>query len=138
MDNKIFNVNGIGKEMLLMTISLALNNHGFDFENKRPLAKAWKVHPQKGFILMWGIGSNDKSATQFPVPFADKMTTDVVWDWLQTDEAKNIPLDGWDANAEHDGSNSLGWRVYCEDWGKVDGEDYAIVAIKPAYMWYGK
>ena len=27
---------------------------------------------------------------------------------------------------------------YIEDWGHVGDDFYAIVAIKPAYMWYGK
>jgi len=36
------------------------------------------------------------------------------------------------------GDNEKGWRVYCEDWGKIDSDDYAFLAIKPAYIWYGK
>ena len=39
--------------------------------------------------------------------------------------------------ADHDGENELGWRVYTEEWGQVNG-DWHCLAIRPAYLWYGK
>lgn len=42
----------------------------------------------------------------------------------------------------HDGDNEIGWRVYCEDWGKIYTSDNrsidGVIAIKPVYLWYGK
>jgi len=46
--------------------------------------------------------------------------------------------EGWEYNAKHDGSNSTGFRIYTEDWGKVKNEGYSIGAIKHVYTWYGK
>jgi hypothetical protein len=64
----------------------------------------------------------------------------LVDNWLHGEFAKEVlkTADGWDANMDHDGSNSVGWRVYVDDWGHVANNHYAICAIKPAYMWHGK
>ena len=39
---------------------------------------------------------------------------------------------------DHDGSNSKGWRLFNEKWGKVNDEDAAICAIEPEWLWHGK
>ena len=59
-------------------------------------------------------------------------------EWLKTDEAWETKLDHWDEDCDHDGHNTKGWRVYCDDWGHVGDYRGALVAVKPAYMWHGK
>jgi len=72
------------------------------------------------------------------MPLSIDTACEIVYQWLKSDEAKTITLTGWDENADHDGSNALGWRVYVEDWGHIGSDWGAYCAIKPAYMWYGK
>jgi len=52
--------------------------------------------------------------------------------------------EGWLRQAEygpqpdHDGSNGKGWRVFNEAWGHVGGYWQALLAVQPAWAWYGK
>jgi hypothetical protein len=126
-DNRIFNVNGKGDDLLLATLWLAFRQAGYS------TAKAWRVDPVKGMILLWYATETD---TPFPAPMGADEVYHVVRQWLLSKPQAECV--GWDADADHDGSNSLGWRVYCEDWGHVGDDHYAIVAVKPAWMWYGK
>lgn len=141
-DNSVFNVNGMSREQLTLTLKLAtLREHG-----DHQTITHWKILKDKGLVLMWAKPDDDKMAQQFITPLTGEEVK-----WLHSEHidrsggankripmSKMFPMEGWDANADHDGSNEIGWRVYCEDWGHVGGELYAIVAIKPAYIWYGK
>lgn len=128
MDNRIFNVNGNAQELLSDALQLAFLQAGHDFK-----AKAFKVDKKKGLILLWS-----DEGTKFPVPLDAHAVLPIVTAWLEGDEAKTIECEGWDADADHDGNNERGWRVYVEDWGHVGDCSYAICAVKPAYMWFGK
>jgi len=134
MDNRIFNVNGRSKAQLLNTIQLALSQTSY---NANPTIIGWVIDKSKGFILLDYMSDYTKG-TKFPVPVTAETVLPIVWDWLKSEEAEKIPMEGWDANADHDGDNELGFRVYCEDWGHIGEYRNAIVAIKPAYCWYGK
>lgn len=139
MDNRVFNVNGKGKEMLQATLQLA-----FAQEGSKTTAKAYYIDPKKGMLLLW---SNEPPGVPFPAPLNADATTNVVWEWLQTNPEIEHESH-WDQDYnDSDVDTDLGWRVYCEDWGHVTiGPShsslavgrYAIVAVKPAYMWYGK
>lgn len=62
-----------------------------------------------------------------------------LWYWYNNfKEWDKLELENWDYNIKHDGSNSKGFRIYTEDWGRVNDEWYTIGAIKPVYLWYGK
>lgn len=139
MDNQIFNVNGLTKDQLTLTLKLALTDqYAKSGETGTKLVRGWRYSKSHGLILLWAIREDDKRHNVFPVPLNYSQIADIAWEWLNTQEAKLVPCEGWDANAEHDGDNEKGWRVYCEDWGHVDSDNLAIVAIKPAYLWYGK
>lgn len=135
MDNRIFNVNGRGEELLSKTLDLVMSQYASSY-NKSPIS-AWKHSKQYGLILYWFHNENDES-TPLPCDTDAKGILPIVLDYLSSDKAKEVETRGWDSNSDHDGHNKLGWRVYCEDWGKIDHSHYAICAIKPAYMWYGK
>lgn len=128
MDNRIFNVNGKGDDMLLATLKLA-----FDQEGKNTTTSGWSVDKKKGLIL-----HKYNKGNLFPMPLKADELFPIVKAWLSDAEAKTIECEGWDADMPHDGSNGLGWRVYCGDWGHIGDNHYAFLAIKPAYMWYGK
>jgi hypothetical protein len=127
-DNAIFNVNGVGLERLKKTLSLALENN---------TVEGWKFKKEKGICLYQYDSTSKKDIQKFPVPLKAETVAELVFEWLKGDEAKTTTLQGWDIDADHDGSNELGWRAYTEDWGHVDG-DWNVLAVKPAYMWYGK
>lgn len=131
MDNKIFNVNGETKELLLSALTLLFEQGG-----RNTNVKAWSISPEKGFILHQY--TNEK-ATPFPISINAKTACDIVWEWLKSDEAKKIKInDPWDVDLDFDGHSKEGWRVYTEDWGHVDGQWSALAVITPCYLWYGK
>jgi hypothetical protein len=118
--------------MLLATIKLA-----FDQEGENTTCKGWFVTQKHGLVLTWC--KTDKGST-FPLGagLSAEQVLPIVWAWLQSDEAAKTEMEGWDKDMDHDGHNTMGWRVFVEDWGHVDHEWGAICAIKPAYMWHGK
>ena len=132
-DNRVLNVNGETKEELLLAITLAFTQDG------RKTAKAWKVEPDHGLVFYWW---ENKDAHPFPVPLDANGICEIAWQWLQSDEGKSVPsenkLDHWFKDLNHDGSNIKGWRAYTEDWGHVNRNTYAIVAIHRSYLWLGK
>lgn len=142
MGNKLFNVNGRTKQQLTNAIqSLLLDEYG-----KFTKVRGWYFLKNKGLVLSW---SDDKTKA---IPFTNRMgqpsevspseLIDILWDWLQTDEAKTVELGSWEEELDHDGSNELGWRLYTEDWGHIknghDTDHYSIAAFKPCWLWYGK
>lgn len=135
MDNRQFNVNGEGEQMLLRALELACIQEG-SLERPAEIA-GYLVRPDYGMILLWHVDVNDKSCVSLPSQMSYMEILPMVWTWLRKG-AIGIKCEGWDANASHDGSNVLGWRVYCEDWGHVAGYSNAICAVKPAYLWMGK
>lgn len=133
MDNAVFNVNGRTEEQLINTLKLRFMQHGYVTGQT---ASAWRFDPNKGLIFYWMM---DDKANPFPVPLDGEQAARVAFAWLQTPAADNfVPIDRWDKDVDHDGSNSKGWRVYTEEWGMVDGDSRTICAIAPAYMWHGK
>ena len=138
MDNIQFNVNGSSPEMLLKTLELAFQQRGW--RDKSTTCKAWKVS-EKGFVLSWC--TPDKQGSDWvPFPGNTELSAAEVYptvlNWLRNVDMTSIELDGWDIDIDHDGHNSIGWRVYAEDWGHVGNDWAAICAIKPVYLWYGK
>ena len=83
--------------------------------------------------------TKDKDVIPFPVPLGIDAVLEIAWDWLQTKPVIERDKDShWDDDYDHDGHNSSGWRVYCEDWGHVAEKSGALVAIKPIHLWHGK
>lgn len=145
MDNRIFNVNGRTKEQLSLAVNLLLTNE----YGEKETAYGWYLTNQKGIVLTWHENGGHKTCK----PFTDYMgnpkevnaeeLTEILWKWLQSEEAQKIECVGWDADADHDGSNERGWRLFTEAWGHVEDktgsiDHYSIAAFKPAYLWYGK
>lgn len=134
MDNRVFNVNGRmdhgGKELLEKTLELAFLTDGL---SKPQTAVGYRISETHGFVLY--KYKSDK-AIPFPCPLNAKQVAEQVFAWLESDP--KVALSGWDQDADHDGDNGPGWRVYCEDWGHVDHDFAAFVAITPAFMWCGK
>lgn len=130
MDNRIFNVNGEGSEMLRKALQLA-----FMQEGRRTTCQAWAQSEDHGLVLMWckGKGHND-----LPCEMTAEQIVPMVEQWLDGEFAKRVTPGKWCDNRDHDGDNSIGWQVYCEEWGHVGASHYAICGIRPAYLWHGK
>lgn len=133
-DNRLFNVNGENSKTLKLAIKLAFMIDSYSEEGN--IAKAYRVDPNKGLIFLWT--SDTTGAIPFKNPLHYKDAFKFALEWLSSPEATNIKLEHWEEDVDHDGSNSIGWRVYLEDWGHVGDERYAICAVKPCYLWYGK
>lgn len=131
MDNRIFNVNGRGVDMLKKALELA-----FMQEGQNTTCKAWKQTEKHGLILLWT--DSVEGASDLPAGLDPSECALLVDKWLKSDFAKTVELSDFCDDQDHDGDNDKGWQVYCEDWGHVDNEHYAICAIKPAYLWMGK
>lgn len=111
-DNRILNINGYGKKMLKDAIKIACSK-GNKFETK---IEASIFDLNSGLILLW---TPCEAATKFEKPLSSNEMTEIAFKWLSSEEAMKMKFEGWDSDADHDGSNSIGWRVYCEDWGHV-------------------
>ncbi|WCK57542.1 hypothetical protein PP175_26110 (plasmid) [Aneurinibacillus sp. Ricciae_BoGa-3] len=129
MDNQVFNVNGRDWDDLASVLKLA-----FKLSGKK--ARAFRIDKKKGLVLYWS--ENVTGSTALVAPMDGEQIFPTVKAFLMSEKAEIIELDKWDKNLNHDGSNAKGWRVYTEDWGHVNEDHYAFLAITPAYMWYGK
>ena len=133
MDNRLFNINGKDKEMLGDTLRLAFLQNGNNTK-----AVSWKEDLQYGLILCWYCPENDNTYHKFPTGLPADKVLDIVWAWLEEVDISKMILKSWEKDADHDGDNKRGWRVYVEDWGHIGSISNAICAIKPIYLWYGK
>lgn len=140
MDNRIFNINGAGLDKLKATLNLFL------FESKERGSsmtfEGYTIDVDKGFVLMtYGVEAS-KGHIKFPTPLNVDVVSEIVYTWVMSNEALKTTLTCWDCNSKHDGDNDLGWRAYVEDWGHIKTRNSTInwecIAIKPAYLWYGK
>lgn len=131
MDNRILNINGSGRELLLLALTFAQKQSGFS------KFKGWYFDKEKGLILVWYKHEKASAFLSADGLNADQVV-DMVIEWLQSADAKSMTLSGWDEDEDHDGHNSEGWRVYCEHWGHVGDDHYTICAVTPAFMWHGK
>lgn len=133
-DNRVFNVNGESKEDLALALKLA-----FSQRSSVGTARAWKVVPSHGLVFYWYASTGTHP---LPVPLDAEGAAEIAWQWLHSAEGESTPTDAalgsWFKNLDHDGSNIMGWRAYSEDWGHVNRDSYAIVAIHRSYLWLGK
>lgn len=133
-DNRVFNVNGEGDEMLLATLQLAFNLAGY--ENKPATCQAWHFDPAHGIIL---FTCREDGSIELTAELTAEEILPLISKWLTTPKAAlSAGKDKWDIDFDHDGHNKLGWRIYVDDWGKVGQFHNVICAIRPVFIWYGK
>ena len=141
MDNRLFNVNGKTEQQLKLAIELALLNEYGD--NVKIIS--YYYCSKKGLVLCDKEYSNNyidynKFTNRMGVetPVNSDELFEIVLDYLKSEHAKNIETEEWEDDIDFDGSTSLGWRLYTEDWGSIDGYNGSYLAVKPVYLWYGK
>jgi len=90
-------------------------------------AIGYSIHPEKGFVLYW---AETKEMIPFPVSMDAATVLPIIVAWLAEQDYGREP--------DHDGDNNRGWRLYNEEWARVDGKYQAFLAVKPAWTMYGK
>jgi hypothetical protein len=132
MDNRIFNVNGEGLENLIKTLKLC-----FDLEDASG-AKGWSFSTKHG--LIFHSYQCSQRMNTFPAKLSPEECAKMAYSWLSGDEAKTVILtNDWDKEVDdYEVDSYPAWRVYCEDWGHVNGSWSAICGILPTFGWSGK
>ena len=82
-------------------------------------------------MLYW---YEDSKATKLPKPLEGKALLAFVFRWLKKAWQERAAGD----EPDHDGDNSVGFRVFNEDWGHVAGDHSAFVGIQPVWAMHGK
>lgn len=114
-----------GRDMLEDCLKIALGGHLY--------ATHWSVSADnKKLTLYW---SDPKKPGAVPLLSRANLSTIATYVrvWLH-----ELGREGYGPEPDHDGSNSMGWRIYNEAWGHVDDCPYAICAIEPEWLWHGK
>ena len=78
-------------------------------------------------VLYW---TKSSKATMFPFMMNLDEIAVFVLGWLRSASYGQKP--------DIDGDCGKGWRIYNEDWGRVDGDWEAFCAIEPVWALYGK
>lgn len=92
-------------------------------------AEAYLIDPEKGLVLLWHA-DRQAGETKFPFKMDAEGAADFARRWLAEQDYGRQP--------DHDGDNGKGWRLYNEAWSHVGGYSYGFVAVKPAWIMYGK
>lgn len=92
-------------------------------------ATHYKQYDDK-LVFAWHESAG-KDWIPFLIPLTAETAVQVVRDWVDM-TAK------FGKQPDHDGDNDKSCRIYCEAWGLVDHNQYAFVAIAPAWAMYGK
>lgn len=140
----MFNVRGTipqyesEKDILLDTLRLA-----FTICDQQK-TKAFRIDKEKGLVLYWANKSDRfKTINEFITPLTAEQVYPQVQAFLTSyyDGEIEVDLEEFDRPMEEeddDITSVKGWRIYTERWGRIDGDSYAFLAIKPAYDNYGK
>lgn len=100
-----------------------------------PKAKAWSVDMDgKRMVLYWTVPERGETRQEVhPLPAAMELqqVASFIESWLGTVDYGPEP--------DTDGSTDKGSRVYCQNWGHIDGHGWgSFVAIEPEWIVYGK
>lgn len=133
MDNFRFDVTSAGTEALEKALRFVLESNGWTCTT----GFAVKMRPDTGFtgnpttqaclILYW---TDSPNATKLPFAMNHEETITFVKGWMRT-----VP---YPEEPDIDGSVKRGWRVYNEEWGHVNNEYEAYIAIEPTWALFGK
>lgn len=108
---------------LALTLRIAFDTRGN--------ATHYVIHPEKGFVLCRHEDLHLKTHP-FPIPLTSETAADMVYGWLTS--LATYPSEDIDSDVSYE----RGWEAYNEDWGHILGSDAAIIAVKPAWILYGK
>lgn len=122
MNNRRFDISSEGRSDFDLAMTLAMSRRDYGRNAYGYLVKDNKM------ILYW---TECDGITLFADPKDARESASFVWDWLEKTKPNFEPLD-------HDGDNAEGFRIFNEEWGHVNGQWQAFVAIEPIWAWHGK
>lgn len=93
-----------------------------------------KPGPTRPTLVFYWSDPSLKEATEILMYVKPREAATMVIAWMDT----LVKKDKFPPQPDHDGSNSRGFRVFCEQWGHVNDNHYAIVAVQPTWAMYGK
>lgn len=127
MDNFRISITSIGDETLKHAISLAFTAGGRKSATHYAIRSGFDGVPKR-LVFLWAPGGKD--SIELPFKLDSEGAADFARRWLAEADYGDQP--------DHDGDNDKGWTLYNDNWGHVDGEWQAIVAVKPSWAMYGK
>lgn len=149
-DNLVFNVNGQSKEDFISAVKLVLSIRG---GNSKTVA--FRYVKGRGLVFFWSV-PKEKDTIELMREMNPEKAAEYAWAWLHNspdakaeiealsgideddDSEESIANSHWDRDLDHDGHNTVGWRVFVEDWGDVAGQWSASLCVKPVFVWHGK
>lgn len=149
-DNVVFNVNGQSKGDLISAVKLALS-----IRDRNLKTVAFRYIKGRGLVFFWSV-PKEKDTIELMQGMNPEQAAEYAWAWLEKspdakaeleslaeineddDSEESIANSHWDRDSDHDGHNSVGWRVFVEDWGHVAGQWSASLCVKPVFVWHGK
>lgn len=96
-----------------------------------PNGKAWGYKSTKDTLVFAWNKAAGKNFVPFVTPIGPEQAYDIVKSWCEE-------VADYGKEPHWDGESKKSHRVYCEDWGHVEGNAYAFVAIQPYWAVYGK
>ena len=129
-DNRIFDVNG-DDDMLKTAMTLAFQSAG------KKQCEAYAHSKNFGLVLLWSERV-DKGVIVLPSPMTASECVPMVHAYLLSKKSQEVDREGDEKDCDHDGHNTLGWRMRVARWGHVEGFTAAICGIKSVYLWHGK
>lgn len=140
-DNRLFDMNGRGVTMLAATLDLALKQDWGNMQSPERTIKGWRSTEEHGILLSTYLGTygTKNPWNKFP---DDGITLEAAAEFvinrLEHPSLANVPFHRWEDDCDHDGDNSIGWRAYVGEWGRVDNDYSAFIAVKKVFLWHGK
>lgn len=119
-DSKEFTVEGEGRKDLELAMQLA-------FRGSK--ASGYYISTA-GLVFSWHPDSSRINFVKLSFQMDYKQAAEFAANWL---DRVAYPVE-----PDHDGDNHKGWTMHRNTWGHVDGDRYAIIAIKPTWSMYGK
>jgi hypothetical protein len=81
-------------------------------------------------IFLWGDYEDIADRVVFPFTISAEFAGHLAVNWLKVAD--------YGVEPDHDGLNHKGWCLFNENWGHVIDIHSAIIAVKPAWITYGK
>jgi hypothetical protein len=128
MDNFHIDITADKRVDLAAVIAVALS--------RQKTADSWRTDTRPSdssvprIVFGWGRNVSEAGWTPFPASMNAQQLHGIVLGWLSEADYGQQP--------GHDGSNGRGWRLYNEQWSRVQPYTYAIFAVEPQWAWYGK
>lgn len=132
MDNKHFDIKLNGRKNFEFAMQIACSSIS--------VIKGWSIYETeregketkfKHLVLHWCVPDRSNHINKLPFDMSTAQATEFAWGWLEKEPVAY-------SEPDHDGENGMGFHIFTEGWGQVNGDYSAFVAMKPIWAMYGK